>query len=85
MIVKVIKNEIKHQDIGGKEFIVDENITETLSPEEIFRQAYSGNFAYINFIKRRSDFDHNFEHKLYYGKVNGLGYIVAEDEFKKGE
>lgn len=32
MIVKVIKNEIKHQDIGGKEFIVDENITETLSP-----------------------------------------------------
>lgn len=81
MIVKVIKNEIKHQDIGGKEFIVDENITETLSPEEIFRQAYSGNFACMIFIRRRSD----FEHKLYYGKVNGLGYIIAEDEFKKGE
>ncbi len=85
MIVKVIKNEIKHQDIGGKEFIVDENITETLSPEEIFRQAYSGNFACMNFIRRRSDFNYDFEHKLYYGKVNGLGYIVAEDEFKKGE
>ena len=97
MIVKVIKNEIKHQDIGGKEFIVDENITETLSPEEIFRQAYSGNFsilsvhhlilikACMNFIRRRPDFDYDFEHKLYYGKVNGLGYIVAEDEFKKGE
>lgn len=25
MIVKVIKNEIKHQDIGGKEFIVAED------------------------------------------------------------
>lgn len=48
MIVKVIKNEIKHQDIGGKEFIVDENITETLSPEEIFRQAYSGNFSILS-------------------------------------
>lgn len=83
MIVKVIKNEIKHQDIGGKEFIVDENITETLSPEEIFRQAISGNFACMNFIKRRQDFDYDFEHKLYYGKVDGLGYIVAEDEFEK--
>lgn len=39
MIIKVLKNEIKHQDIGGKEFIIDERITETLSPEEIFRQA----------------------------------------------
>jgi hypothetical protein len=85
MIVKVIKNEIKHQDIGGKEFIVDEYITETLSPEEIFRQAAMGNIACNNFIIRRPDFDHNFEHKLYYGKVNGLDYIVAEDEFKKGE
>ena len=83
MVVKVIKKEIKHQDIGGKEFIVDENITETLSPEEIFRQAISGNFACMNFIKRRRDFDYDFEHKLYYGKVNGLGYIVAEDEFEK--
>ena len=30
MIVKVIKNEIKHQDIGGKEFIVDENIINSI-------------------------------------------------------
>ena len=84
MIVKVIKNEIKHQDIGGKEFIIDENITETLSPEEIFRQATIGNIACNNFIIRRPDFDiSHFEHKLYYGKVGGLGYIVAEDEFKE--
>lgn len=39
MIIKVIKNEIKHQEIGGKKFIIDEKITETLSPEEIFKQA----------------------------------------------
>lgn len=86
MIVKVIKDEVKHQDIGGKEFIVDEHITETLSPEEVYRQAYSGNIACLNFIMRRPDFDiSHFEHKLYYGKVKGLGYIVAEDEFKEGE
>ena len=84
MIVKIIKNKVKHQNIGGKEFIVDENITETLSPEEVYRQAYSGNIACINFINRRSDFDNrHFEHKLYYGKVDGLGYVVAEDEFEK--
>lgn len=85
MIIKVIKNEIKHQNIGGKEFIIDNNITKILSPEEIFKQAYSGNIACINFIQRRPDFNQNFKYKLYYGKVNGLGYIIAEDEFKKGE
>lgn len=85
MMIKVIKNEVKHQGIGGQEFIVDENITETLSNDEVFRQAVSGNIACLNFIKRRPDFDYNFEYKLYYGKVSGLGYIVAEDEFKRGE
>lgn len=86
MVKKIIKNEIKHQNIGGKEFIVDENITETLSNEEVCKQAIMGNIACINFINRRSDFTdiltNHFEHKLYYGKVDGLGYIVAEDEFK---
>lgn len=79
---RIIKDSILHQGIGGKEFIIDRNITETLTPDEVFNQAYTGNLACFNFIKRRHDFDRNFEYKLYYGKVNGLGYIVAEDEFK---
>ena len=83
MVTKIIKDSVLHQDIGGKKFIVDENITETLSPDEVFLQAIMGNWACKNFVDRRKDFDHHFEHKLYYGKVDGLGYIVAEDEFKK--
>ena len=28
------------------------------------------------------NFNKDFKYKLYYGKVNNLGYIVAEDEFE---
>ena len=83
MIVKKIKNSVTHQDIGGKDFIVDEKITETLTNDSVFNMGMSGNWACNNFIIRRPDFNHYFEHKLYYGKVDGLGYIVAEDEFEK--
>ena len=80
---RIIKRSVKHQNIGGKEFIIDQNITETLSYETVYNNAIQGNIACWNFIHRRNDFDNHFEHKLYYGKVNGLGYIVAEDEFEK--
>ena len=80
-----IKKKIKHQNIGGKEFIVDELITKNLSPEEVFRNAMTGNFACLNFVKRRSDFKHGFYYKLYYGHVDGLGYVMAEDEFETDE
>ncbi len=87
MVTKIIKDSVQHQGIGGKKFIVDEQITETLSNEEVCRQSIMGNIACINFINRRKDFTdiltNHFEHKLYYGKVDGLGYIVAEDEFKE--
>ena len=79
--IRLISSAIDHQNIGGKEFIVDEQITPTLTNWEVFMQATKGNWACYNFIKRREDFDGDFEHKLYYGKVDGLGYIVAEDEF----
>lgn len=82
MEIKIIKKGIEHQNIGGKEFIVDERVTKTLNPHEIVDQALKGNYACINFIGRRKDFDENFSNKLYYGKVNGLGYIMAEDEFE---
>ena len=84
MEVRVIKDNIEHQGIGGKEFIIDEKITSTLTSKECFYQALDGNWACKNFIERRPDFDYKyFPHKLYYGKVDGLGYVVAEDEFKK--
>lgn len=79
---RIIKDNISHQGIGGKIFIIDEAITETLTPSVIFNKASSGNLACFNFIKRRYDFNINFPYKLYYGKVEGLGYIIAEDEFK---
>lgn len=41
-----------------------------------------GNWACHNFVMRRDDFRHDFPYKLYYGKVGGLGYVVAEDEFE---
>ena len=91
-----IKKKIKHQNIGGKEFIVDELVTKNLSPKEVLNNATDGNIACINFINRREDFpvitnfDETlygflFKHKLYYGHVNGLGYVMAEDEFETDE
>ena len=82
MRVKIIKNDVTHQDIGGRDFVVDEEITSTLSNSEVFKKAMiEGNIACMNFVLRRPDFKYDFPHKLYYGKVGGLGYIVSEDEF----
>ena len=53
-------------------------ITDILTNEECLKH---NNFATLNFILRRPDFDINFPYKLYYGKVGNLGYVVAEDEF----
>ena len=81
--IKIIRKGIEHQNIGGKEFIIDERVTKTLNPHKIVSEAEKGNYACSNFIKRRHDFDENFQLKLYYGKVEGLGYIMAEDEFER--
>lgn len=82
MTTRIIKDSILHQGIGGKEFIIDEKITETLTNDNVFNKAiFYNNWACANFVNRRHDFNRNFPYKLYYGKVNGLGYIVAEDEF----
>ncbi len=87
-MIQRIKKEVTHQGIGGKEFIVDEQITTTLNPSEIWEQCNKGNYACLNFITRRKDFDPvddkdlNFPYKLYYVKVEGIGYIIAEDEIE---
>lgn len=82
MTIRTIKPHITHQDIGGKEIIIDWTITEQLTNDEVFNLGISGNFACYNFLRRRPDFNREFPHKLYYGKVNGLGYIVAADELE---
>lgn len=82
MIIRRIKPHIKHQGIGGKDFIVDIAVTDTLTNDEVFNLGISGNFACYNFLRRRPDFNRDFPYKLYYGKVDGLGYIIAQDELE---
>ena len=78
-----VKKTVEHQDIGGKIFVVDEQISNTLTNNDVFFKAMEGNWACYNFVERRDDFNCNFNHRLYYGKVDGLGYIVAEDELEE--
>ena len=80
---RIIKKHITHQNIGGKEFIIDDKVTETLSNDEVFINGMCGNWACKNFIDRRKDFNRDFPHKLYYGHVGNLGYVISEDEFEK--
>lgn len=80
MIKRRIKETVTHQGIGGKEFIIDEEVTRTLSNDSVYRMGMGGNPACLNFILRRKDFNLDFAYPLYYGKVGGLGYVVAADE-----
>jgi len=82
MMIRRIKPHVLHQKIGGKDFIVDLPVTNTLTNDEVFNLGITGNPACYNFLRRRPDFNRDFKHKLYYGKVDGLGYIVAEDELE---
>lgn len=79
---RIIKKDVTHQNIGGKEFIINDKVTETLSNDDIFVNATCGNLACKNFIDRRKDFNRDFPHKLYYGHVGNLGYVISEDEFE---
>lgn len=82
MLIRRIKPHVMHQGIGGKEFIVDVRISNILTNDEVFNKGVTGNPACYNFLRRRPDFNRDFKHKLYYGKIDGLGYIVAEDELE---
>lgn len=78
MIRKKIKNYVKHQNIGGKEIIIERELT----PDEVDNLALKGNWACFNFCIRREDFLPEFNKKLYYGHVGNLGYVVCEDELE---
>ncbi len=78
-----IDKSIDHQGIGGKILRIDardQRITDDLTNEQVLKEE---NFATYNFVERRRDFDINFPYKLYYGHVDGLGYVLAEDEIKE--
>ena len=82
MTIRRIKPHILHQGIGGKDFIIDFAVTNTLTNDEVFNLGISGNMACYNFLRRRPDFNREFPHKLYYGYVKVLDYLVVEDEIK---
>ena len=77
-VMRVV-DSVTHQGIGGQTITLEFG----LSCDEVFDQSMLGNWACMNFINRRDDFNCNFPHQLYYGKVNGLGYVVAEDELEE--
>ncbi len=56
-----VKKEITHQDIGGKEFIVDDIITSQLDLDLAYNRAIlEHNIACINFFNRRPDIIEKF-------------------------
>ena len=78
LLIRRLKKNFSYRNLGGKPFHVEFEVPKM----EVFRRANEGNWACHNFIERRNDMDQFFPHKLYYGKIDGLGYIVAEDELE---
>lgn len=100
-IDKKIKQEVEHQNIGGKTIYIER----TCSAVEVMRKYDQGNIAAFNFVNRRPDlFDggesnrETFKHSYYYGHVFNnpehlgknndgcwLGYFVADDDLEEIE
>lgn len=78
MISRKLKKDFKYRGLGGKTIIIEFELTK----DEIVTRMAEGNWACYNFMDRRKDFNTFFTQKLYYGKVDGLGYVVAEDELQ---
>lgn len=76
----VVKYNIKYDNIGGKIFKKEKELT----AEEIEDKAQRGNIACMNFIFRRDNFNVESKKKYYYGKIIKnriyLGYVLCEDE-----
>lgn len=77
----IIKRNFKYRKLGGHLFYKERELDiDTVVDKAIFED----NWACINFMNRRPDYDCNFPYKLYYGHVDdGLGYIIAEDELEE--
>lgn len=78
VMTKKLKKDFTYRNLGGKTIQLEFEI----SKEEVLSKVAEGNWACYNFIDRRTDFNMYFNQKLYYGKVDGLGYVIAEDELE---
>ena len=74
---RILKDDIEHQGIGGKEFIIE---GEVQFADIVSSAVFGGNWACKNYLDRRDNLDKVPKH--YYGKVGALGYLVGSDEFK---
>lgn len=80
-IKKRINKNVDHQGIGGKEIMIEFEIPR----EEFLKKVDEWNPACVNLFKRRFEVDfedENLKYKIYYGKVDHLGYAVLEDELE---
>lgn len=79
--VKLIES-ITHQNIGGKEFIIEKQGT----LKDILDMGFMMNIATYNFARRNIWFIANDDEneKVYYGHVikTGLGYWILESEIE---
>lgn len=75
----MVKDCVKHQDISGKEFIMEKEV----ELSTVISNAIFGNWACKNFLDRRKLNENEMSLKLYYGKVDNFGYIVVEDELQE--
>ena len=80
----IIKKNVTHQSIGGKEIIIEK---EFLVKDILDTPFDKMPIAMYNFILRRLNFiDEKHEYqKAYYGHVGNLGYFIAEDEIERWE
>lgn len=78
LLTRKLKKSFSYRNLGGKPFQIEFEVAKL----DVFRKSTEGNWACYNFVERRNDFDQFFPHKLYYGKIDGLGYVVAEDELE---
>ena len=76
MIIRKVKKDIKYQGIGGKEILIEMELPS-------YEVDTTLNWACINFVKRRPDIPLGSNLKCYYGHIDTLGYIVAEDELEE--
>lgn len=97
--IMLVDESIKHQDIGGKQIVLEfslpkeevfslaaegnwanvnflkRHINEDMDPQEVIDMVR-------NFDSEVMDASY-LDEKLYYGKVNGLGYVVTASELKE--
>ena len=79
-----INKNVEHQGIGGKEIIIERELTIDDILDTNFDKM---TIAMYNFIMRRNDLleEKYGKRKVYYGHVGILGYFVADDEIKESD